>query len=125
MNDIHIENTIKAFNARLWGEAVQQSAEGLAESQGRDEAFWMGLHEACQGYALLDNKELAQAERKLVASMEKLRNFGFRYNNFEVTAALAGIRLAVEELRAVRSRNKKIFDVSLLPQFKMAARADD
>ena len=124
MSNSHIEKTIKAFNARLWGEAVQQSAEGLAVAQGQDEVFWMGLHEACQGYALLDGGQLAQAERKLVSSMEKLRNFGFRYNNFEVTAALAGIRLATEEIRAVRNRNKKVFDVSLLPQFKLAARAD-
>ena len=125
MSDNYMEKTVKAFNARLWGEAVQQSAEGLALAQGRDEVFWMGLHEACQGYALLGGNDLAKSERKLVASMEKLRNFGFRYNNFEVTSALAGIRLAVEEIRAVRNRNKKIFDVSLLPQFKLAARADD
>lgn len=125
MTEMQMEKTIKAFNARLWGEAVQESAEGLAFAQGRDEVFWMGLHEACQGFALLDQGQLANAERKLVASMEKLRNFGFRYNNFEVTAALAGIRLSVEELRAVRNRQKKVFDVSLLPQFKLAARADD
>ncbi len=125
MTDNHLEKTIKAFNARFWGESVQESAEGLALAQGRDEVFWMGLHEACQGYALLDKGQMAQAERKLVAAMEKLRNFGFQYNNFEVTAALAGIRLSVEEIRRVRDRHKKIFDVSLLPQFRLAARADD
>jgi hypothetical protein len=124
MSDNHIEKTVKAFNARLWGEAVNQSAEGLATAQGRDEVFWMGLHEACQGYALLDAGQLARAETKFVTAMEKLRNFGFRYNNFEVTSALAGIRMAVEEIRAVRNRNKRVFDVSLLPQFKLAARAD-
>ena len=124
MSKNYIEATIKAFNARQWQQAVDQSAEGLATAQGRDEVFWMGLHEACQGYALLDEGQLARAETKLVSAMEKLRNFGFRYNNFEVTAALAGIRLAVEEIRAVRNRNKRVFDVSLLPQFKLAARAD-
>ena len=125
MTDMHMEKTVKAFNARMWGEAVQESAEGLAMAQGRDEVFWMGMQEACQGYALVDKGQMAQAERKLVASMEKLRNFGFQYNNFEVTGALAGIRLAVEEIRAVRNKHKKIFDVSLLPQFRLAARADD
>jgi hypothetical protein len=125
MGENHMAKTVNAFNARLWGEAVQQSAEGLAMAQGRDEVFWMGVHEACQGYALLNAKEMARAERKLVSSMEKLRNFGFRYNNFEVTGALAGIRLAVEEIRAVRNRNKRVFDVSLLPQFRLAAKADD
>ena len=124
MSDNHMEKTVKAFNARMWEMAVNQSAEGLAMAQGRDEVFWMGLHEACQGYALLQEGQLAKAEAKLVTAMEKLRNFGFRYNNFEVTSALAGIRLAVEEIRAVRNRNKRVFDVSLLPQFKLAARAD-
>ena len=124
MSEDYIEKTVKAFNARLWGEAVLQSAEGLAQATGRDEVFWMGLHEACQGYALLHAKDLARAERKLMDSMEKLRNFGFRYNNFEVTSALAGVRMAVEEIRAVRNHKKKVFDVSLLPQFKLAAHAD-
>lgn len=124
MSDNHIERTVKAFNARLWGEAVNESAEGLAVAQGRDEVFWMGLHEACQGYALLDGGQMPKAEAKLVSAMEKLRNFGFRYQNFEVTGALAGIRLAIEEIRAVRNRNKRVFDVSLLPQWKLAARAD-
>ena len=120
----HLHQTVSAFNNRHYEQAARQAAEGLATAQGRDEVFWMGLHEACQGYALLDEGQLARAETKLVSAMEKLRNFGFRYNNFEVTAALAGIRLAVEEIRAVRNRNKRVFDVSLLPQFKLAARAD-
>lgn len=123
-NDEHLEKTVKAFNARLWGEAVQESAEGLAMAQGRGEVFWMGLHEACQGYALLDVNQFAKAEHKMITAMEKLRNFGFRYENFEVAVALAGLRLATEEIRAVRNRNKKVFDVSLLPQLKLAARAD-
>jgi len=122
--EIHLEKTVRAFNARLWGEAVQESAEGLALAQGRSEVFWMGLHETCQGYALLDVGQLSRAEQKMTGAMEKLRNFGFRYENFEVTVALAGLRLATEEIRAVRGRNKKVFDVSLLPQLKLAARAD-
>jgi len=125
MSDVILQQTISAFNLRQFREAVRQSAEGLAMAQGRDEAFWMGLHEACEGYEALTSGELAKAEVKFVAAMQKLRNFGFRYNNFEVTAALAGIRRAVEEIRAVRSSTKRVFDVSLLPQFKMAAKADD
>lgn len=125
MTDTNLHETIRHFNLRNYDKAVKYSAEGLATAQGRDEAFWMGLHEACEGYALLDDDDMAKAESKLVASMQKLRNFGFQYNNFEVTGALAGIRLAVEEIRAVRQRNKKVFDVSLLPQFRLAAKADD
>ncbi len=121
----NLATMISAFNLRQFEKAAAASAEGLATAQGRDEVFWMGLNEACEGFEMLNNSKWSLAERKLVASMEKLRNFGFRYNNFEVTAALAGIRLSVSEIRAVRQRNKRVFDVSLLPQFRMAARADD
>ena len=123
--DTILHKTINAFNRRKFSEAVQQSAEGLAVARGRDEVFWMGLLDACEGYEHLAGKRLLQAETKLISSMQKLRNFGFRYNDFEVSAALAGIRLAVEEIRAVKQEHKKIFDVSLLPQLRLAAKADD
>ncbi len=121
----HLNQTIKAFNTRRYEDAARQAAEGLAISQGRDEAFWMGILEICEGFALLQAKEILQAERKLIAAMEILRNFGFRYKNFEVTAALAGTRRCVEEIRLTRQVRSKMFDVSLLPQMRMAARADD
>ena len=122
--DTILYKTINAFNRRDYSEAVRQSTEGLALARGRDEAFWMGLVDACEGYEHLAGNRMLKAETKLVASMQKLRNFGFRHNDIEVTAALAGIRLAVEEIRAVKQENKKIFDVSLLPQLRLAARAD-
>jgi hypothetical protein len=125
MSTNHLANTVAAFNMRDYEHAIASSSEGLATAQGRDEAFWMGLNEACEGFALLDEGKWFPAERKLVASMQKLRNFGFRYNNFEVTVALAGIRLSVEEIKAVRNKNKRVFDVTLLPQFRLAAKADD
>ncbi len=125
MNDMALSKTINAFNQRNYTEAVLQSAEGLAMAQGRDEVFWMGIHEACEGYELLYDKKFYKAEIKLVNSMQKLRNFGFRHNNFEVTTALAGIRRAVEEIQLVRSKHKRVFDVSLLPQLKLSAKADD
>jgi hypothetical protein len=123
--DIILHKTINAFNRRDYSEAVRQSTEGLAFARGRDEAFWMGLLDACEGYEHLAGKRILQAEAKLIASMQKLRNFGFRHNDFEVTAALAGIRLAVEEIREVKQENKKVFDVSILPQLRLAAKADD
>ncbi len=125
MNTDFLAETVKAFNMRLFDKAVASSAEGLAVAQGRDEVFWMGLNEACEGFSLLDEQQWIPAERKLVASMQKLRNFGFRYNNFEVTVALAGIRLSVEEIKAVKQKNKRVFDVTLMPQFRLAAKADD
>jgi len=123
--DIILHKTINAFNRRDFSEAVRQSTEGLAFARGRDEAFWMGLLDACEGYEHLAGQRMLKAEAKLIASMQKLRNFGFRHNDFEVTAALAGIRLAVEEIRAVKHENKKVFDVSILPQLRLAAKADD
>ena len=125
MTDTNLHQTVKQFNLRNYAAAVRWSAEGLATAQGRDEAFWMGLHEACEGYHCLHEKEMVKAENKLVTSMQKLRNFGFQYKNFEITGALAGIRLAIEEIRAVRLREKRVFDVSLLPQFRLAAKADE
>ena len=120
-----LHKTINAFNRRDFSEAARQSAEGLAVAKGRDEAFWMGLLDACEGYEHLAGKRMLKAEAKLINSLEKLRNFGYRHNDFEVTAALAGIRLAVEEIRAVKNENKKVFDVSILPQLRLAAKADD
>ncbi len=125
MSNTTLANMVESFNLRDYEGAVRYSAEGLALSEGRNEAFWMGLNEACEGYALISERQMARAEAKLVGSMEKLRNFGFRYESFEVTAALAAIRLAVEEVRAVRAGRKKIFDVSIVPQLRLAAKADD
>ena len=124
-NNNHMAHMISAFNARRFENAAASSAEGLAVAQGRDEAFWMGLNDACEGFALLDQEKWPQAEGKLVAAMQKLRNFGFRYNNFEVTVALAGIRKVVEEIKAVRQDKNHVFDVSLFPQLRLAAKADD
>lgn len=119
----HLHHTIAAFNRRHYQEAVRHAAEGLAAARGRDEAFWMGLLDACEGYEQLAAKDLNQAEPKLIASMHKLRNFGFRYQDFEVTVALAGIRLALEEIRNVRGETGRVFDVSLLPQLRLAEKA--
>jgi len=119
----HLHATIEAFNRRSYTEAVKYSSEGLALARGRDEAFWMGLLDACEGYEYLAAKDLNKAEPKLVASIHKLRNFGFRYNEFEVTVALAGLRLALEEIRNVRAESGRVFDVSLLPQLRLAEKA--
>ena len=124
MNDAALHSTIRAFNARHYDKAANYASEGLTTAQGRDEAFWMGLHDACAGYADVHAGRYDHAEIRLTGSMQKLRNFGFRYENFEVTAALAGIRRAVEEIRAVRG-SRRNFDVSLLPQLRLAAKADD
>lgn len=125
MDTTMLQQMVRAFNLRRFDKAVGYAAEGLAGAQGRDEAFWMGLCDTCEGYAAVMAGKLDQAEPKLVGAMQKLRNFGFRYDNFEVAVALAGVRLAVEEIRAVRTGGKRVFDVSILPQLRLAAKADD
>lgn len=124
MSDV-LNRTVSAFNNRNFAVASKLAAEGLAAAQGRDELFWMGLLEACEGYQLLGQKQMLEAERKLIASMQKFRNFGFRYKNFEITVALAGIRASVERIRAVQTGKHRVFDVSLHPTLRLAAKADD
>ncbi len=124
MSDV-LNRTVSAFNNRNFTLASKLAAEGLAGAQGRDEVFWMGLLEACEGYQLVSQKQMLEAERKLVASMQKLRNFGFRYKNFEITVALAGIRAGVERIRSVQNGKHRVFDVSLHPTLRLAAKADD
>ncbi len=125
MNDAALNQTLIAFNTRKFKDAVRASAEGLASAAGPDEAFWMGLHETCEGFVYLMDQKPTHAERKFISAMGILRNFGFRYENFEVTAILAGIRRVVEEIRIVRTTKHKVFDLSLLPRMKLAAKADD
>ncbi len=124
MSDI-LNRTVSAFNNRNFNQAAKLAAEGLATAQGRDELFWMGLLETCEGFQLLGQKQMLESERKLVAAMQKLRNFGFRYKNFEITVALAGIRASVERIRLVRDGKHRVFDVSLHPTLRLAAKADD
>ncbi len=124
MSDIYLQKTVTAFNNRMFSQAVEHSEQGLNESFGRDEAFWLGIHEMCNGFAQVMDGNMVGAEKILVAAMQKLRNFGYRFNNFDVTCALAAIRLAVQEIRVVRQGYKRAFDTSLLPQLRMAAKAD-
>lgn len=124
MSDI-LNRTVGAFNNRNFRQAAKLAAEGLATAQGRDELFWMGLLETCEGFELLGQKQMLESERKLVSAMQKLRNFGFRYRNFEITVALAGIRASVERIRLVRDGKHRVFDVSLHPTLRLAAKADD
>ncbi|MFO7654927.1 MAG: hypothetical protein R6X25_14085 [Candidatus Krumholzibacteriia bacterium] len=125
MSDQLLQRTVAEFNCRHYSAAGRAAAEALVLARGRDEAFWQGICETCDGYTDLVAGRHAQAEVKLVGAMQKLRNFGYRYRNLEVTGALAGIRAAVAELRAVRLQHKRVFDISLLPQLRLAAKADD
>jgi hypothetical protein len=123
-----LERTVTAFNARRYADAERAAREGAALAQtagGRDALFWTGLHETCVGFALLMDRKLGPAEARMAAAIEKLRNFGFLYSELEVTSVLAGLRQGVEEIRHVREKRKAQFDVSLLPNLKMAARADN
>lgn len=125
MHDDVLERTVTEFNQRHYAAAAAAAGEGCARAEGRDELFWSGLHETCLGFALIMEKQWGRAEAKLAAAIEKLRTFGYRYQNLEVTSVLAGLRQGVEEVRAVREKRKTMFDVTLLPNLKMSAKADD
>jgi len=60
------------------------------------------------------------AEKHLVAAMHGLRTFGFSYQGFQVTALLAGLRRCAEEIRLVQAGRKRVFDITLVPQLKLA-----
>jgi hypothetical protein len=85
-----LSQTVAAFNQRRFAEAAAHAERGSLEAAGRDELFWIGLTEICRGYALLMDRKLEPAEAKLVSAMEKLRHFGYRYQNFEVWRAFVG-----------------------------------
>jgi predicted metal-dependent hydrolase len=119
-----LARTVEAFNQRHYAAAVVAAGEGYAvTTPGRDQLFWAGLQETCVGFALLMDGKFGPAEAKMSAAIEKLRNFGYLYQDVEVTSVLAGLRQAVEEIRAVRDKRKAVFDVTLLPNIKLAAKA--
>jgi hypothetical protein len=122
MQDRIMANLVSAFNRRDFAHAAGQAAEGLLHSKGRDEVFWLGLSEACEGFGALMDEQPQAAEQHLMAAMHSLRNFGYSYQGFQITVLLAGLRRCAEEIRLVRARQKRIFDITLLPQLKLAAR---
>ncbi len=119
-----LTDAVTAFNNRRYAAAGKLTAAGLRTAVGREELFWIGLSETCQAFDHIANNQLVPAEGMLVSAMEKLRHFGYRYQSLEVTSVLAGLRRGLEEVRAVRSGRRRIFDMSLLPQIKMAAKAE-
>lgn len=123
MQDKILTELVSAFNRRDFIKAAAQANEGLLHAEGRDEVFWMGLGDACEGYAHLMNRRYDHAEQHFLAAMQNLRNFGFNYRGFEVTNLLAGLRRCAEEIRVVRSHGKRVYDVSLLPQLRLAEKA--
>lgn len=124
MNDRTLQQLVAAFNRRDFRAAAGFSAEGLLRAEGKSEAFWVGLNDACEGYGHLKAGDLDRAEQRLATAMQKLRNFGYTYEDLEVTRLLAGLRRSLEEIRAVRAQSKRVFDVSLLPQLTMAVQAE-
>ncbi len=119
-----LNQLVETFNGRRYDAAERIAATMLDTAVGKDELFWMGLRETCAGFSLIMDDEFKKADPLLVAAMEKLRNFGYRHQNLEVTSVLAGLRRGVEEIRMVQAGDKKMFDVSLLPKLKMSAKAD-
>ncbi len=120
MQERILANLINAFNRREFGQAGKWAAEGLLTAEGRDEVFWMGLSEACEGFQSLLGSRPEAAEPRFIAAMQNLRNFGYSHQGFQVTVLLAGLRRCAEEIRLVRSGHKRVVDITLLPQLRMA-----
>ncbi len=125
MNTELLHRTVETFNARRFDEAAALAADALAEATGRDELFWLGLRETCEGFAHVAAGRLSQAQPLMADAMVKLRNFGFRYHDVEVTSVLAGLRRAVEEIRTVGEGRRRAFDMSLLPRIRLSRKADE
>lgn len=125
MEDRNLAVLVTHFNRREFTQAAAQAAEGLLQAQGRDEIFWLGLGEACDGFGFLLAGDADRAEQRLIAGMHNLRNFGYAYEGFQITVLLAGLRRCAEEIRLVRGRHKRVFDITLLPQLKLAQQVEE
>jgi len=124
MQETTLAELVSAFNRRDFNTAAAHATEGLLRAAGRDEVFWMGLGDACEGFRHLMDHRYDHAEKHFVSSMQNLRNFGFNYQGFQVTNLLAGLRRCAEEIRVVRGHNKRVYDISLLPQLHLAEKAE-
>jgi len=122
MQERILAELVAAFNRRDFRRAAGHAAEGLLRAKGRDEVFWMGLGEACEGFGCLLDDRADAAEQHLMVAMHNLRNFGYSYQGFQITPLLAGLRRGAEEIRVVRSRHKRVFDITLLPQLRLAVK---
>lgn len=122
MQDRIMANLVDAFNRRDFATAAKLAAEGLLRAEGRDEVFWMGLSDASEGFSCLMDGKTRTAEQHMIAAMQSLRNFGYSHRGFQISVLLAGLLRCAEEIRLVRSRQKRIFDITLLPQLRLAAR---
>lgn len=122
MQEQILADLVAAFNRRDFTQAGRLAAEGLVEAEGRDEIFWMGLADASEGFRCLLAGQPQVAERHLVTAMHNLRTFGFSHRDCSITVLLAGLRRCAEEIRLVRARQKRIFDITLLPQLRLAVK---
>lgn len=125
MEDRNLAILVTHFNRRDFTRAAAQASEGLLQAEGRDEVFWLGLGEACEGFRWLLAGDADRAEQHLIAGMHNLRNFGYAYGGFQITVLLAGLRRCAEEIRLVRQQHKRVFDITLLPQLKLAEQVEE
>jgi hypothetical protein len=122
MQEQILANLVAAFNRRDFRLACKQAAEGLLHAEGRDEVFWLGLVEASEGFGRLLAGQPQVAEQHLITAMHNLRNFGYSHRGFQITVLLAGLRRCTEEIRLVRAQHKRVFDITLLPQLRLAVK---
>ncbi|MBT4291982.1 hypothetical protein HOD41_04770 [bacterium] len=112
---------VTAFNNRNYETAHNLAVAQHEQSIDKESLFWDGICEMCCGYIAISKADLETAEPLLVSSMGKLRNFGFKYGDFEITSALAGMRRGYDELRRVAENKGTVFDVTMLPKLKLSS----
>jgi len=112
---------VTVFNNREYETAHNLAAAQYQQSIEKDSLFWDGIREMCSGYIAINKGDLETAEPLLISAMGKLRNFGFKYGDFEITSALAGMRRGYDELRRVAENGGTVFDVTLLPKLKLSS----
>lgn len=116
---------VTAFNNRDYETAHNLAVAQHEQSVDKDSLFWDGICEMCSGFMAINKVDLETAEPLLVSSMGKLRNFGFKYGDFEITSALAGMRRGYDELRRVAENEGTVFDVTMLPKLKLSSSQAD
>jgi hypothetical protein len=116
-----LADLVAVFNNREFETAYIIASSQCEVSVDKDSLFWNGIREMCQAFNTINKGNLDTAEPLLISSMEKLRNFGFRYGDFEVTSALAGMRRGYDEIRRVTEKDNGTFDITVFPKLKLSS----
>ena len=71
-----LTTAVEAFNGRRYHDAAEVASRMLDEAVGRDEVFWMGMHETCRGFELIiaGQRRKAELEGALDEAVDQIAN---------------------------------------------------